>query len=83
MDKTQFEQEKQYGAAFAIAKRLYRCGLTTKAEHHRLTAKLQQRYHVMVGLLPDGSHILYKTGVKNKNDWKGGLTENTRNINTR
>lgn len=72
MDKVQFEQEKQYGAVFAIAKRLHRCGLTTEKEHCRLTATIQQKYYPAVSLLPDGNPALNKARVEDKIMQKGG-----------
>ena len=53
MNKTQFEQAKQYGAMLAIANRLHKCGLTTNAEHHKLTMELQKKYHPTVSS-PEG-----------------------------
>lgn len=44
MDKAQFEQIKQHGAMLAIASHLYKCGLITDAEYHKLTAQLQKKY---------------------------------------
>lgn len=42
MDKAQFEQIKQHGAMLAIASHLYKRGLITDAEYHKLTAQLQK-----------------------------------------
>lgn len=44
MDKAQFEQEKQYGAAFAIASRLLKNRLITQEEHQKLMQALAQEW---------------------------------------
>lgn len=48
MDHTQFEREKERGAAFAIASRLLRSGLITEDEYRKLTVVLDQKYRPMV-----------------------------------
>ena len=63
MDKTQFEQEKQYGAAVAIAKQLLHRKLITPMEYQRLTVVLAQKYRPAVNSSPDFSGKLAKKGV--------------------
>lgn len=54
MDRAQFEQEKERGAAFAIASRLLNRGLITEEEHQKLTVVLNQKYRLGdSGLTPD------------------------------
>lgn len=48
MDKAQFEREKQYGAAFAIASRLLKSGLITNEEYRMLTEVILKKYRPMV-----------------------------------
>lgn len=48
MDRAQFEQEKERGAAFAIASRLPNHGLITEAEYQKLTMALDQKYRPAV-----------------------------------
>lgn len=61
MDQTQFNQIKQYGAMLAIASRLHKRGLTTKAEHCLLTAELQRKYR------PAASSLSGVSPAPNKN----------------
>lgn len=51
MGQAQFEQTKQYGAMLAIASRLHKRGLTTNAEHSKLTAELQKKCRPTVSSL--------------------------------
>ena len=44
MNKAQFEREKHFGAAMAIATRLLQSELITQSEYHRLTAVLTKKY---------------------------------------
>lgn len=44
MDYAQFKQEKERGAAFAIASRLLRRGLITEVEYQKLTVTLHLKY---------------------------------------
>lgn len=48
MNKAQFEREKEYGAAIAIANRLLRRGLITQAECRELAAAFSQKYRPLV-----------------------------------
>ena len=48
MDRTQFEREKERGAALAIASRLLHRGLITEGEHQKLTAALTSKYRQTV-----------------------------------
>ena len=48
MDRTQFEREKERGAAFAIASRLLNRGLITEDEYQKLTMALDQKYRPTV-----------------------------------
>jgi hypothetical protein len=52
MDKAQFEQEKQYGAALAIASRLLKNGLITLEEHQKLMQVLAQELHPKQSYFP-------------------------------
>lgn len=44
MDQAQFEREKEYGAAVAIASRLLRRELITQDEYRNLKTALVQKY---------------------------------------
>lgn len=57
MDQTQFNQIKQYGAMLAIASRLHKRGLTTNAEHRKLTAELQKKCQPTVSSLSGASSV--------------------------
>lgn len=48
MDKAQFEQGLQCGAAFAIASRLLKSELITKEEYHMLTEVILNKYRPVV-----------------------------------
>lgn len=48
MDRTQFEREKERGAAFAIASRLLHRGLITEEENQKLTVALTSKYRQTV-----------------------------------
>ena len=63
MDEAQFEREKQYGAAAAIAKQLLHRKLITQEEYQKLTAALTQKYRPAVNSSPDFSRKLSKKGV--------------------
>ncbi len=58
MDRTQFEREKERGAAFAIASRLLHRGLITEEEHQKLTVALASKYCQTVS--PGGSPLPQK-----------------------
>lgn len=62
MDKAQFEREKQYGAAVAIAKHLLRCELISAQEYRELTAVLAQKYQPAAILSPNPLRTLAKEG---------------------
>lgn len=55
MDKVQFEREKQYGAAAAIAKQLLRRKLITPEEHQKITMALTEKYRPAVSLSPQST----------------------------
>lgn len=74
MHKNQFEQEKHFCAALAIAAHLLKCELITAREHRELTAALWQKYRPAVSSLcghADTSHPpqenIYQKGGKNTN----------------
>jgi len=48
MDKAQFEREKQRGAAFAIASRLFLRKLITEDKYRKVSALLIQKYRPVV-----------------------------------
>lgn len=48
MDKAQFEREKQRGAAFAIASRLFLRKLITEDEYRKISDLLIQKYRPVV-----------------------------------
>lgn len=48
MDNAQFEREKQCGAAFAIASRLFLRRLITEDEYRKISAVLIQKYRPVV-----------------------------------
>lgn len=48
MDNAQFEREKQRGAAFAIASRLFLRKLITEDEYRKISAVLIQKYRPVV-----------------------------------
>lgn len=73
MDRTQFEQIKQHGAMLAIASRLHKRGLTTNAEHRKLTAELQKKCRPTVSSLSEASFAPNKNiteKVLGKEDFK-------------
>lgn len=44
MDKAQFEREKEYGAAIAVARQMLRRKLITPEEYQKLTQVLAQEH---------------------------------------
>ena len=59
MDKVQFEREKQYGAAAAIAKQLLRRKLIAREEYQKITTVLTEKYRTAVSPSPQSTR---KTG---------------------
>ncbi len=53
MNCSQFSREKEFGAGIAIARRLLKHGLITKAEYRRVRAALIKKYRPVVDCLMD------------------------------
>lgn len=59
MDEAQFEREKQYGAAVAIAKQLLHRKLVTPEEYQKIIMVLTEKYQPAVSSFPE---FMQKTG---------------------
>lgn len=55
MNKAEFEREKHFGAAMAIASRLLQSELITENEHKRIKAALIQKYHPKISSQRDAA----------------------------
>ena len=55
MNKAEFEREKHFGAAMAIASRLLQSELITENEHRRIKAALIQKYHPKISSQRDAT----------------------------
>ena len=55
MNKAEFEREKHFGAAMAIASRLLQSELITENEHRRIKAALIQKHHPKISSQRDAT----------------------------